>query len=186
MKTALFSRIRYRCRQVLQAWQPHFSEEELVWADAFLAPEERAVFLEMAPADRRHALDVAHLCHRESGELSPEGQQLLIKAALLHDMGKRNASIGLVHRVLYVLLGSWPVKSQAFHGWPLLGKPLSVLAQHASLGAQEAARRRWTPALVELIQRHHGDCRGERKGTEPEHPEISELLTLLQKADNRC
>ncbi|MZP28539.1 HDIG domain-containing protein [Heliobacterium undosum] len=186
MKTELFSRILYRCRQVLQAWQPRFSKEELVWADAFLTPEERAVFLEMAPADRRHALDVAHLCHRASGELSPEAQQLLLKAALLHDMGKRNASIGLVHRILYVLLGSRPEKSQAFYGWPLLGKPLSVLADHASLGAQEAARRHWTPALVELIRRHHGGCQGERKLTEPEHPEMGKLLSLLQEADNRC
>ncbi|MZP43763.1 HD domain-containing protein [Heliobacterium gestii] len=183
MKTEFFSKIIYRCRQVQRAWRPRFSPAELAWVDAFLTPEERTVFLEMAPADRRHALDVARLCRQAVGEqftepLTAEEEQLLLKAALLHDMGKRNGDIGLFHRILYVLLAARLGKYKGFHSWPLVGKPLAVLADHASLGAQEATRRRWTPALVALIRCHHsGGC---------DSCDKSRLFSLLQQADNRC
>ncbi|MBC9785784.1 MULTISPECIES: HD domain-containing protein [Heliobacterium] len=178
-KKTSFARIKYRVQQVGRALLPTFTREELQWAASFLSAEEHEVFREMAPADRRHCLDVAHICRSMAEQLAPDQRRLLLTAALLHDMGKRQGAIRLGHRIFFVLLGSRRSRIVPFKRWPLVGRPLHVIARHARLGAAEAKKRNWAPDLVALI-RHHHDQSGSMSD------ENRRLLQMLQRADNLC
>ncbi len=61
----------------------------------WLPPAERTLFWEQAAADQRHAYEVA--C-RARERLGPD--QLVTRAALLHDVGKRHVHMGAVTRTL--------------------------------------------------------------------------------------
>lgn len=100
-------------------------------ARAVLAPELAALFDRMPPEDRQHGLAVlARL--RASGADDP----VLLGAALLHDLGKAEAGVDLVHRVARVLLSRaapplwrWLCRPT---GWR---RPFWAVANHPARGA---------------------------------------------------
>ncbi|KAB2954187.1 HD domain-containing protein [Heliorestis acidaminivorans] len=177
MKTA-FSKIIYRGRQVYWALKSNIKPEEVIWAKNLLNPNEYAIFTQLSRADRRHSLDVAWLCANSTHLLSNEERTLLLKSALLHDMGKRHYPLQLWHRIVYVLLQNHPWWLKALKEKSSLGKALWVMAQHSNLGAEEAAQLNWSPDLVALIRHHH-----DRQVVLSEP--LDKLIGILQSADEK-
>lgn len=145
---------RHRVRQFLAASLP--AKEPVLSADAVaaLSPAERALFLRLAPTCRHHSLAVYRRL-RASGLEDID----LLKAALLHDVGKAEARIRLYHRVLGVLLRNlavplllWLAREDAPSG-PLY--PFYVQRHHASIGAKLAEAAGVSVRVVTLIARHH-------------------------------
>jgi hypothetical protein len=140
-----------RVRQFLVAVRARVNDDEMTILEQYLAPSQRELFREMSPIDQRHCLDVFNNLLRQ-GHSDPD----LLRAALLHDVGKRG--IGLWHRVAGVLL-------EAF--WPVLLEKLSVnrpqswlygfyiYQHHAGLSAELAGRSGCSLSVVELIRGHH-------------------------------
>ena len=123
-----------------------------------LDPSQRDLFREMSPIDQRHCLDVFNTLLRQGRSDSD-----LLRAALLHDVGKRG--ILLWHRVAGVLM-------EAF--WPALLEKLAVnrpqswlygfyiYRYHADLSAELAKRSGCSPSIVELIRGHHTPSENEQ------------------------
>jgi hypothetical protein len=109
----------------------------------------------------------------------------LLKAALLHDVGKSRCRIGVLYRTVWVLvvhiLGRCPslLARECTGGWRL---PFWVLANHAEMGArllEEAGSEERVSRLAEL---HQTDRR--HLGNVPDREWLLRSLTLLQEADN--
>lgn len=142
---------RYRAHQFFQAIRARREPPDIAPARAILAPPLLALFEAMPAEDQRHVLTVL-------SDLQSRGEtdQPLLEAALLHDVGKAGAGVGLLHRVARVLLWrSWPA------GWAWLAgsatgwrRPFWVVANHAERGAVWIESQGGTAELVALVRQH--------------------------------
>jgi hypothetical protein len=117
--------------------------DERMLAMGWLRPEEHRPFFEQAAADQRHALTSAAFV----ASIEP-GRTDLIRAALLHDLGKRHAGLGWWGRTVAALwhrLGGRPTLRQAMY------------ADHARLGAEELAGLGAEPMVVAVALHHHSE-----------------------------
>lgn len=102
-----------------------------------LPSAEARLFFDQDPADQRHAYEVARRVERRG--------DVAVRAALLHDVGKRHAGIGAVRRSLATLMD-------------LAGLPLPArwraYRDHGRRGAEELERA-GADALSVAFARHH-------------------------------
>jgi hypothetical protein len=140
-----------RVRQFLAAVRARVNDDEMAILEQYLAPSQRDLFREMSPIDQRHCLDVFNNLLRQ-GYSDPD----LLRAALLHDVGKRG--IRLWHRVAGVLLEAfWPVLLERL----AVNRPQSwlygfyIYQHHADLSAKLAECVGCSPSVVGLIRGHH-------------------------------
>jgi len=113
------------------------------------------LFAAMPAEDRRHGLRVL-----AGLEAAGERDPLLLQAALLHDVGKAEAGVGLVHRVARVLLArrAGPVWSW-LAGWPTgWRRPFWVVANHPARGAVWVEAVGGDPDLAQLIRHHEAEA----------------------------
>ncbi|MGI9609585.1 MAG: hypothetical protein ACR2NL_04745 [Acidimicrobiia bacterium] len=117
-----------------------------------------ALFWEQPVMDQRHAIDAARLVLARR-----PGARDLAAAALLHDVGKRHARLGVFGRVVATLLGLVRI--------PAPGR-LGIYLDHARLGAEDLAG---ADELVVAYARHQD---GDRPAAIP-----VDSWALLKEAD---
>ena len=115
------------------------SREVESWLDR---QEEVALYRQQPAADQRHGLDAARLIPAVRSE-----RRDLVRAALLHDVGKRWSDLGVIQRSLASLFTKMRV--------PVRGSWRRYL-DHGSLGADELARLDAASVVVEFARHHHG------------------------------
>ncbi len=93
-------------------------------------------------ADQRHAYRAARFAEQRSPQ-RPD----LVRAALLHDVGKRHARLGILGRVLASLL-----RQLRLEGY---GR-VAVYLDHPAIGAAELEETGAEPLVVEFALHHHG------------------------------
>ena len=140
-----------------------------------LLPAERALFDRLPPADRAHALRVTARLH-EAGQTEPR----LLRAALLHDIGKAGQGVHLPHRVARVLLqavapATWARLADTAVGWQ---RPFYALAHHAETGAALVAAAGDEPVTVALVRFH------DAPSIPPALANYADWLRALQAADD--
>jgi len=117
-----------------------------------LTEEQSQLFRCMARCDQRHCLDVFYALRNANYR-----DGTVLRAALLHDVGKSAARLRIWHRVAAVLLDlfnpDW-ARRLAANGWAW-ARPFAVHVDHAELGARSAAEAGCSPEIVSLIRRHH-------------------------------
>ena len=119
------------------------TDQEHREVEAWLDSEnESAVYWEQPVIDQRHGLDSA----RRVGSLRP-GRRDLIRAALLHDIGKRHSRLGVFGRSLASFLAKL--------GRPVRGNRRQYL-NHEALGAEDLSRLGAEEIVVEFARHHHG------------------------------
>jgi hypothetical protein len=105
-----------------------------------------ALFWDQPIVDQRHAIDAAHLVLEHL-----PGNAAAARAALLHDIGKRHARLGIPGRILATLL--------ALLHLPAPGR-LGVYLDHARLGAEDLVES-GAGELEVAYARHQDDDRPE-------------------------
>lgn len=109
---------------------------------ALLNDGERDLFWEQPVADMRHALVSA----RHVLRIVP-GRRDLARAALLHDVGKRHAGLGVIGRSV--------ASAGAIVGF-VPGKRLGAYLDHGELGAADLAAAGAEQLVVDFTRHHHG------------------------------
>lgn len=170
----------YRFRQGLHNLSATARPEELALAVSYLSPVERDLFARMEPADQRHSIGVL----RSLLAMGVEDSHLL-KAGLLHDVGKSRCRIGIVYRTIAVLLvalfgGLPPILTwQSEEGFWM---PFYVLENHPRLGACMLARAGCDERVWRLAELHQLDP--ERVGSVPDDEWVRKSVAALRKADS--
>lgn len=145
--------------------------------EAVLNPAEQALFTRFGAPDRQHGVRVLQRL-QDAGHQHPA----LLKAALLHDVGKTRVRLGWMDRALVVAGGALlPSRARAWGNGEAAGwrRPFVVRAQHPAWGAEMAAAAGCDPLTVRLIRRHQEKLAGTAV-TEEE-----KLLRALQWADDQ-
>jgi hypothetical protein len=150
-------------------------------ASARVTPQERAnaerilgplapFFLDLPVNDQRHGLDVLETVTR----LESQPSQLLQQAALLHDLGKREAHFSVIERSLTVLLRAVSPRTLETlqRSRPTFARRYGIYADHAPIGAQRL-RAAGATDLAAIVAEHHA--------RQPQ----SEETRRLQRADGR-
>jgi putative nucleotidyltransferase with HDIG domain len=115
-------------------------EQELV--RSYLTAGNIGLFWDQRPADQRHAIQVAH---RVAAALP--GDAAAVRAALLHDVGKRASDLGAVTRSVATVLDSLHL--------PVTARMRSY-RDHGAIGAAELAAAGCEPLVVDFARRHPG------------------------------
>lgn len=168
----MWGRVRYRLWQVWAGWRDRVTAADREEVRRWLPPAAYALWLRQSPRDQAHALRVLRLLRTVSED------PVLLRAALLHDVGKAQARLRVWHRALWVLLERFPPLRRrlvAARGWR---RPFWVLAEHPRLGAEWAEAAGCAREVCWLIAHHQDE-------TPTGPPEEMERLRLLRWADKR-
>lgn len=142
---------------------------------------EAVLFWRMNVPDQRHALNVAYTAGRLA-ENQPLDRCVLIKAALLHDVGKERGDVSTWDKIITVLADA-ALPAQA-RRWGRLGRggkldnlrhAFYIYFHHAARSAALLEETGTDFAVIELVRRHH------EAPLEHDPPE----LQLLRAADQR-
>jgi putative nucleotidyltransferase with HDIG domain len=135
------------------------------WALSRLSPAEARLYRAMDPRDRHHAVAVARAILAERPDASPE----LLRAALLHDVGKSAAGYNPLERILVHLytpkVPLTPRRRGLMGAW-------QRHCHHHLLGAEMILAAGGDARVAEIVARHH-------------HPQGDEEAALLQRIDAR-
>jgi len=144
--------LQHLARRFVGAVSARVDRAELAALDQLLSPAERQLFLAMRVADQRHSLDLYRRL-----ECDGHADADLLRAALLHDVGKALGPLPLAYRVAFALcrltspgLAVW-LSQQSRPTWC---RPFYLAAHHAELGARAAERAGSRLRVVQLIASH--------------------------------
>lgn len=169
----------YRARQFVTRCLAREGAIDTVAIRGVLPEPAFRLYQRMPLGDRIHAQNV-WMTLKEGGPNSRDLEQ----AALLHDVGKSQANVSLVHRVLIVLIqGAHApflerLARDVSHSWRY---PFYVHLHHAEIGARLCADAGCSPLTVALVRYH------ETRSALPDAPAgLRPSLLKLLDADDRC
>lgn len=159
----------YRVKQFLKGLRPSISQEEVQFIESYLSAGERDLFDKLPYHEKRHAVSTARTIDMQ-GLCSD--RDILIKAALLHDIGKIQSRAGIIKKSILVLTDKF---------FPTVSCNLSnklnmfyVYYNHPELGARLLEEINTNSQVVLLVRFHHSRGYNEIPG-----------LEMLKKADNQ-
>lgn len=118
------------------------------WARARLSDAERGLYLAMDPRDRDHAVRVARGLLRTH----PGAPEIVVRAALLHDVGKSRRRYRVDERILVHLMRAAPPPAEPLR--PGFAGARQTAAHHASYGAAMIRAAGGSARVAELVARH--------------------------------
>lgn len=140
---------------------PQFTYEDKNFLNRHLSDWERVLFDQMDYIDQRHAFGVARTVLNDPRIQNQAEKEILIKAALLHDIGKIRGDFTINQRVLVKI-------SQLFPSWHKrlfkagkrsesgnLARAVYVQAIHPQRGAYMLLISGVDEEVVELVRNHH-------------------------------
>jgi hypothetical protein len=87
-------------------WPGPLRAGDVEWAESALTPDERSLWTQLRRADRRHTIAVARGVERSLAGTPHADDTRWMAAALLHDVGKLDADLGVFARVGATLAGA--------------------------------------------------------------------------------
>lgn len=136
-------------RRAVRALLPALAPPDDALAEARLTASEYRLYLRMDPRDRHHACEVTRtLLARQ-----PDAPAVLVRAALLHDVGKAQRPYRLLERVLVHLLPARPLPPEPrLRG---LAGAMQVKRHHQVYGAEMIRAAGGCEAVARLVAGHH-------------------------------
>jgi len=133
------ARSAHLARRFLGAlWPAGPSAADLAWVAGHLNDRELVVWNQLPRHDRRHAVRVAREVERSLASTEYGGDSRWIEAALLHDVGKLDARLGVLGRVGATLAGAAAGHHMA-EAWSTkrgVTRRVGLYLRHPELGAE--------------------------------------------------
>ncbi len=161
--------VLHRINQFYRACRARIGEADRSFVASYLTEVEQALFFQMEKFDQRHCLDVARaaLVMGKARGVGTLQLPLLVRGALLHDIGKVRGDLTVLARSLITVLQAvapgW-VRLLSAHGEakqpPSFAYACYVHLNHARRGAYMLSCFTAEPKLVQLVLHHHdtSDC----------------------------
>ncbi len=151
--------MKHRLRQFKKALIAKLTFTDVEFVRKYLSHPEQILFYCMRVYDQKHALEVAGKCLAENFLDGDINRAKLIRAALLHDVGKAYTKVSLFIRVLYVLSGikydRVEANKQKDRTKPTFLNQLYVLSRHADLGALMLEQIDEDKEIIEVVRNHN-------------------------------
>ncbi|MFA5867836.1 MAG: HD domain-containing protein [Actinomycetota bacterium] len=163
-----------RVKQFIRGLFARLTENDYTFIADYLTKDELDLFKTMSRYDRKHALDVGRY-------LAGHGAGLpLIRAGLLHDIGKANCpELTLIRRSVCVAIEAYKPEEAdvlAKKGKGKLARAINVHKNHPELGAAILEELAADPYIIGLVRFH-------QNGEAP--TDVQRDLGVLRDADDR-
>lgn len=135
--------------RTLQTAFPSLASPDDEWARLILEPAEYELYKMLPAAERAHAVKVARCAESRERDVPHE----VLRAALLHDIGKVGSSGHVVHRVIAHLLPEPDVAAEP--RLPGLAGTRQAKRHHAAYGALKVLETTGDTRVAWLIRHHH-------------------------------
>jgi len=133
--------------------------ERRSWAESHLNEAEVTLFRRMKLADQRHAAGVAWRASKGFEAAGIEPTTPMLAAALLHDVGKTEARLGVYGRVVATVCGIVAGDdTQVIKDWTKVGgftRRVGLYLQHPRLGGDVVALAGSDPLVEAWTREHH-------------------------------
>ncbi len=169
MLLKMFQRLLNLLRQTLRviyAFFPQLLKSNDIWAKNYLSDAEYKLYLDMDVRDRHHG----YLVTKKLLKKHPNASKVLIKAALLHDLGKSMVPYNPFGRILAHLYTPKNIPKTPYY--PGVKGIWQRHIYHPDYGAEMIRKIVSCKRLAEIIERHH-------------HPQGDEEAKILQIIDER-
>ncbi|HEY8217067.1 MAG TPA: hypothetical protein VIH82_08030 [Acidimicrobiia bacterium] len=156
------------------------STEDDAWARRTLGPDPYALWSRMPNHDRRHSIAVARRVDRALRGTDHAGDDRWLAAALLHDVGKLDARLGVFGRVGATLAGAAAGHEMAdvWSGKRGITRRVGLYLRHPELGADHIAVAGGPDVAVRWAAAHHDRAAWDATGIP------APVLTALHDADD--
>ncbi|MCC5909967.1 MAG: HD domain-containing protein [Clostridiaceae bacterium] len=156
----------YRIQQFYQGLSAKVTTEDIAFIREHLTPEEHQLFFQLRISEQRHSLNVAYGCRKEAPH-----NTVLIKAALLHDIGKVGSNLTLINKSFVVLIKKFQLKNHMLPSF--LKEAIYFKNNHAEIGYTMLLPLNLDPKILFLVKNHHNN-----------NTDNIEDMKILQKYDN--
>lgn len=146
------TKLEDRIKRFFRALNAKIESSDKVIVEEYLDNHHQKVFFSMSLIDQRHSIDVACTLLNSDKDYN----DLTVRLALLHDIGKQVQRFYLMERVTVVV---FPRKKLKLNPYPyeknLLKKAWQLKNFHPQYGSIIAMENNFEPELIEMIRCHH-------------------------------
>ena len=170
-----------RVKQVVAALTANITPEDRDFVNQYLNTREQTLVWGMNLPDQRHVLNVAYTALQLAKEYDHIDQQLLVRCALLHDVGKVKGDVSTIDKIVTVV--GHKLSPQWAKKWGRLGRgnkvanlrhAFYIYFHHAQRSATMLQKIDVMPAVVNIVSQHHS--------APADHDPLE--LVILRKSDD--
>lgn len=136
----------YRIKQFFSAVFARLSKEDIDFLNLHLSEEEMKIFSKLPTHEKKHSINVAHYIIENNRNIS----DFVIKAGILHDIGKINSHLNPFFKSIIVILDGI---SEDFTKKLKFIKPIKVYYEHPEIGFE--TYNDIDREIANLIKEHH-------------------------------
>jgi putative nucleotidyltransferase with HDIG domain len=157
----------YRVKQFIKGLTAHVDDNNIL-INNNLNLLEKELFLRLPHHEKLHAVNTAYTIKKLCGDINCD---VLVKAALLHDIGKVNGKIGIIKKSVLVLMNRFLPKISYLLSSKL--KMFYIYYNHPEIGAKLLRKANTDEQVIKLVEYHQSDDIHKIDG-----------MVLLRKADS--
>ncbi|WP_406547935.1 HDIG domain-containing metalloprotein [Clostridium ljungdahlii] len=147
--------IFYRIKQFYWALTSRINEQDSRFIKSILSIEELKLFNKLSINEQKHcvkvAYDVERICNSKKGKVD---EKLLLKAALLHDIGKIHRKLNLIDKSFIVSMDR--ISKGKLRKFSQKQK-INVYYNHSKIGVYLLKKIEYNEKLFYLIENHHNN-----------------------------
>jgi uncharacterized domain HDIG len=141
----------YRVKQFYWSINPKITNEDLDFLNSNLNRSELKLFYKLPTYDQKHSIkvayDVKYVCKKNNIDC-----KLLMKAALLHDIGKLHKKLNIIDKSIMVLVDN--ITKGGVKRFSNI-KKINVYYNHGKIGKDILKDYNYDQKLLYLIENHH-------------------------------